>query len=189
MGMKRAHSPTPQRRNPNLKRVPGFEDVTSPYIPEIQELAPPPGAFGTINIDFTAVAQRAGLAHTSGPHIGRVNFTRVQALARLSNATTFYLMRHPEVVHRIDMITLAKLCYLFRCQPGEFLSYTPVSGLNEPPPLSRPKRGHLPRGPVPQSRAGGTPSAISDPPDLPDLQDHQLPLDLPEESDLPGFIE
>jgi DNA-binding Xre family transcriptional regulator len=56
---------------------------------------------------------------------GAVHLTRLAREAAISTATLYYLFNHPEAFRQLNLITLAKLCAVLHCQPGDLFTHVP----------------------------------------------------------------
>src|SRR5690242_3032519 len=87
--------------------------------------ARPTAATGRIRLDGLAeMARRRGYVNGPGRWRGLVNVWALARDAGLAYSTVAPLIRHPERAHAIELTTLAALCEVLDCQPGELLTYS-----------------------------------------------------------------
>ena len=91
-----------------------------------------PGS-GRIRLKVEEVAKEKGFVVPSGPFVGDANTTAVTRGTRLSYSTVWPLLKHPERVERIHFDTLAQLCAVLDCQPGDLLEYVPEPRVADTP--------------------------------------------------------
>lgn len=92
--------------------------------------APPAGR---IRLKIHEVAQEKGFVVPNGPFQGDANTTAVTRGSRLSYSTVWPLLKHPEKVERIHLETIAELCAVLDCQPGDLMEYIPEPRHTETP--------------------------------------------------------
>ena len=86
-----------------------------------------PRTYGRIKLKVAEMAEKRGLTVPSGPFEGQPNATALTRGTTLSYTTIWPMMRHPERLTRINLDTLAQLCAMLDCQPGDLLEYEPPS--------------------------------------------------------------
>lgn len=80
--------------------------------------------YGRIISHITERAIKAGFGHKQGgAYEGKVNLRKLQSKTGISRPTLFYLLRYPETFARIDVHTLARLCFALDCDVGDLMSY------------------------------------------------------------------
>ncbi len=98
-----------------------------------------PANRGRIVLDIEAIARARGVVNADG----RANVMRLERLTGMSYTSLVHLLRQPERAERIYLSTLAQLCEVLGCQPGDLLRYEPPSAMPEAPLSEKYKREAL----------------------------------------------
>ena len=77
--------------------------------------------YGSIRNNVQERALELGYRNASGG----VAVNRLSRESGLSTATLYFLLVKPEKFRSLDFVTLAKLCRVLKCQPGDLFEFVP----------------------------------------------------------------
>lgn len=77
--------------------------------------------YGSICSNVRAVTLDRGYRNASGG----IAINRLSRESGLSTATLYFLFNKPENFRSLDLVTLAKLCRVLKCQPGDLFTFVP----------------------------------------------------------------
>jgi DNA-binding Xre family transcriptional regulator len=81
--------------------------------------------YGTLRFRIDELALKRGIVNTQAPHTGTANLTKISRELLIDYPTLRELARNPERVVGIHLSTIARLCWYFKCSPGELIEYVP----------------------------------------------------------------
>ena len=80
----------------------------------------------SISLRLEECARDAGYVHyIHNRRGGQVNLWRIHKASGISYTTLYALFKRTEEIRGLDLTTLATLCQVFGCQPGDLIKYTP----------------------------------------------------------------